>query len=671
MKIECVRQRLTTFTITTLLLITVAQGFKKAAQEKTKTHTEEEADFATTTHTADDELRLVVDFEQVARNFDNANRHQYLKSDNFSVADSKGRHSCERRCQNNQALTCYYRLVVHHYQASSAECERCFNNEAACPKQQCIYGDGVYTPIIAINQMLPAPPIEVCVEDTVVVDVINYLTEPISIHWHGLPMLRTPEMDGAPFVTQYPIQPAEGYRYQFNAERAGSVWYNSHVGLQRNLGVGGAFIIRQPVQSDPQSYLYDFDLPEHTLLIQDYIYGNDMSRVRNLLINSKGRNHASSISDRDPRHRYERLQVANGKRHRFRVVYNSVFNCPVEFSIENHRMLMISTDGNDIVPVLADSFFMTAGERFDFVLQANQQARSYWIRVRGYENCAKDNIYQGAILTYQSVVGRAVPQNPMVQTSFCDNDDGEYLTVGDYEQRLKKTVSFEKSECARADFKATNVATVGLSALEQVPWNRDTEFLTYYSLFGSRATAGAADLSYQIDDITFKMSKISLLQTNGLYNEKGVYCNRSMLAARGLNCETQQCICTNVVRLPAYRAIEIVLVNNNNEPTPVHLHGYTVRLVGQNVLGGIVNEKQVRDLDRRGQLQRSTDEYAIQKDTVQVPPLGYAIIRFYSSNPGYWMYHSSLDSQAVRGMIGVFKVGEDHQIKEVPPRLRC
>lgn len=70
-------------------------------------------------------------------------------------------------------------------------------------------------------------------------------------------------------------------------------------------------------------------------------------------------------------------------------------------------------------------------------------------------------------------------------------------------------------------------------------------------------------------------------------------------------------------------------------------------------------------------LQRSTDDYPTQKDTVQVPPLGYAIIRFYSSNPGYWMYHSSLDSQAVRGMIGVFKVGEDHQIKEVTPRLRC
>lgn len=592
--LACVLQRLTTFMIIVQLLATVAQGLEEAAQEKIIEHIGREENVTTTANATDDKLRLAVDFEQISRNLDTANHNHYLKSANFSVADNKGRHSCERRCQNNQPLTCYYRLVMHHYQASNAECEHCFNNAAACPQQQCIYGDGVYTPIIAINQMLPAPPIEVCVDDTVVVDVINYLTEPISIHWHGMPMFRTPEMDGAPFVTQYPIQPAEGYRYQFNAERVGSVWYNSHVGLQRNMGVGGSFIIRQPIQSDPQSYLYDFDLPEHTLLIQDYVYGYDMSRVRNLLINGKGRNHASSLSDRDPRHRYERLQVANGKRYRFRIIYNSFFNCPVEFSVENHRMLMISTDGNDIVPVLADSFFMTAGERFDFVLQANQQARSYWIRVRGYEDCAKENLYQGAILTYKSVVGRALPQKPMVKTSFCDNDKEEYLTVGDYEQHLKKTVSYEKSACTRANFKATNVATVGLSALEQQPWNRDTEFLTYYSLFGSRVTSAANDVSYQIDDITFKMSKISLLQTNGLYNEKGVYCNRSMLAAKGQKCETQQCICTNVVHLPAYRAIEIVLVNNNNAPTPVHLHGYTVRLVGQNVLDGIVNEKQVR-----------------------------------------------------------------------------
>ncbi|XP_054726840.1 uncharacterized protein LOC129236460 [Anastrepha obliqua] len=666
--------RLAALMITSLLLAAVAEGIDEEVHERLISSTrEDEADTTTRVDALDAEPKYdfkTLEFTQILGNLDSANR-SHLKTSNFSSADGKGRHPCERRCQSNQPLTCHYHLVVHHYQASSAACGRCLGNDASCSKQQCIYADGVYTPIIAINQMLPGPPIEVCVNDNIVVDVINYLAEPISIHWHGLSMFDTPEMDGAPFVSQYPIQPAEGYRYQFPAERAGSVWYHSHVGLQRSLGVGGSFVIRQPAQSDPQAYLYDYDLPEHTLLIQDYIYGNDLNRVRNLLINGKGRNHVSNLSDRDPRHRYERLQIANGKRYRFRVIYNGVHNCPIEFSVENHRMLMISTDGNDIVPVLADSFFMAAGERFDFVLQANQQARSYWIRVRGFENCAEENIYQGAILTYQSATNRALPLEPMTKTSHCASDSEEYFVVGDYEHLSKKTVSLEKSGCSRADFKATNVATVGLSALEKVPWTSDTEFLTYYSIFGSRTASPATAVNYQIDDITFKMPQISLLQTNGLYNENGVFCNRSLLAAKGQNCVTKNCLCTNVVRLPAYRAIEIVLANNNNEPHPVHLHGYIFRVVGQNVLGSVVDAKQIKDLDRRGLLQRSTDDFPIQKDTVQVPPLGYAIIRFYTSNPGYWMYHSSLDTQAASGMVGVLKVGEDHQIKEVPLRLRC
>ncbi|CAD6996531.1 unnamed protein product [Ceratitis capitata] len=602
--------------------------------------------------------KLTIDFEHILHNFDklhhhnnNNNSYTTFKSANFSAFDNKGRHACERRCQANQPLTCHYRLVVHHYQALTAECESCFNNDGACPKQQCIYADGVYTPIVAINQMLPGPTIA------------------LALAWH----VHVPHARNGWRTVCYaiPKQPAEAFRYQFNAERAGSLCYNSHVGLQRSIGVGGGFIIRQPVESDRQSYLYDYDLPEHTLLLQDYVYGQDVNRVRNILINGKGRNHVSNLSDRDPRHRYERLQVARGNRYRFRIIYNGVFNCPIEFSVENHRMLMISTDGNDIVPVLADSFFMAAGERFDFVLQANQQSRSYWIKVRGYESCAKENLYQGAILTYQSGPTRALPQQPMMEASICDNGSEEYFILGDYEDQLKKFVSLSQSGCGRADFKATNVATVGLRSLEQVPWTRDTAFFTHYTLLGNRVYGGAADVAYQIDDISYKSSKISLLQTNGLYNEIGVFCNRSMLSAKGQNCETKSCICTNVVRLPAYRALEIVLVNNNNEPTPVHLHGYTFRLVGQNALGSVVDEKQVKDLDRRGLLQRSTDDFPIQKDTVQVPPLGYAIVRFYSSNPGYWMYHSALDSQSSRGMIGVYKIGEDHQIKEVPPRLRC
>lgn len=135
-------------------------------------------------------------------------------------------------------------------------------------------------------------------------------------------------------------------------------------GLAAWLRVAGNLIIRQPHQANPHARLYDYDLVEHALLVQDIFYDNDLQQVRNILINGKGRNHLSQLPDQDDRHRYERLRVTPGYRYRIRVLYNGIFNCPVEFSIEQHKLLIISTDGNDIQPVLADGFFLTSAERF-------------------------------------------------------------------------------------------------------------------------------------------------------------------------------------------------------------------------------------------------------------------------------------------------------------------
>lgn len=287
------------------------------------------------------------------------NDYSQMELANFGDFD---RHPCRRVCQQGQSQNCYYQLVVHNYQRLGPECQRCQFDERACASEHCIYGDGVANPVMAVNRMVPGPSIELCENDTVVVDVLNYLSEPTTMHWHGVHMHRTPEMDGAPFITQYPLQPGEVQRHEFKVDRSGSLWYHSHVGWQRGFGVAGAFVVRQTSQENQHSQLYDYDLVEHTLMIQDIFYEYNLQDVRNILVNGKGRNHLSQLPDNDNRHRYERLRVTPGYRYRMRVILNGIANCPVEFSIEQHRLLMISTDGNDIEPVLADGFFLTSAE---------------------------------------------------------------------------------------------------------------------------------------------------------------------------------------------------------------------------------------------------------------------------------------------------------------------
>src|ERR671931_626413 len=76
------------------------------------------------------------------------------------------------------------------------------------------------------NEQVPGPTIEAEVGDTLVVEFTNELSEPTTIHWHGL---RVPaDMDGTEAV-QRAVEPGEGFGYRFVVPDAGTFWYHSHV----------------------------------------------------------------------------------------------------------------------------------------------------------------------------------------------------------------------------------------------------------------------------------------------------------------------------------------------------------------------------------------------------------------------------------------------------------
>ncbi|XP_034660830.1 putative laccase-11 [Drosophila subobscura] len=615
-------------------------------------------------------------------------KNDYSQMDISSFSDFE-RHPCRRVCQQGQTQSCYYQLVVHNYQRLGPECQRCQFDERACAAEHCIYGDGVASPVMAVNRKIPGPAIELCENDTVVVDVLNYLGEPTTMHWHGLNMVDTPQMDGAAFVTQYPVQPGEVQRYEFKADRGGSLWYHSHMGWQRGFGVAGHLIIRKTRQANQHAHLYDYDLVEHALMVQDIFYDHELQTVRNILINGKGRNHLNQLPDNDNRHRYERLRVTPGYRYRMRVLLNGIANCPVEFSIEQHKLLIISTDGNDIEPVLADGFFLTSAERFDFVLNANQLSKSYWISVRGYEQCDGRKLYQGAVLSYRGATRTELPQGNILGSTQSRTLDADNLLKPTYSSQQSRALSaapvlvndyrimptiaagpeaFLRLATAEKD---NNVGTVALRSLQPVPWPRNTRFRTYYSSFSLRR-APNGELLFQIDEISYIPPDISLLQGRNLFEDDGYFCNRSSLVAQGRNCQQDVCECLNVIRMPAYRPIEMVVANYMTNTHPYHIHGNSFRLVGQGVVGNIDDLRNIQYLDRQGRLPRLPDHYhAVLKDSVQIPGLGFIIVRFISDNPGFWLYHCHVEAHAVQGMMAVLKIGEDYQMKQVPARVRC
>jgi FtsP/CotA-like multicopper oxidase with cupredoxin domain len=85
---------------------------------------------------------------------------------------------------------------------------------------------GVTTAAVTFNGTVPGPEIRVTEGDSVEVVVRNDLSEPTSIHWHGLHVPN--DQDGVAGVTQDAIAPGESYTYRFTAPHAGTFMYHAH-----------------------------------------------------------------------------------------------------------------------------------------------------------------------------------------------------------------------------------------------------------------------------------------------------------------------------------------------------------------------------------------------------------------------------------------------------------
>ncbi len=128
--------------------------------------------------------------------------------------------------------------------------------------------EGSATDVWAYNDLVPGPAIRATLGDTIRATLHNELSEPTTIHWHGI---RVPNnMDGVPELSQAPVEPGQSFVYEFTPPDAGTYWYHSHVNGSEQLerGLYGTLVIEQP-QSQVD---YDNDI---TWLIDDWLLIED------------------------------------------------------------------------------------------------------------------------------------------------------------------------------------------------------------------------------------------------------------------------------------------------------------------------------------------------------------------------------------------------------------
>lgn len=454
----------------------------------------------------------------------------------------------------------------------SRACKKCPENSSDCYEDHCIEGDGIPRAIQTVNKKMPGPSIEVCKGDTIVVDVNNrMMSESTTFHWHGLQMNNSNYMDGVPQVTQCPILPDTTFRYVVEANKAGTFFWHSHSGVQRGDGLIGALIVRESLNEDPHSSLYDFDLYEHVLIIQEWFhnsmassfvefhYKSPIGVLKNFLINGMGRFSGSQINVP-----YEEFFVESNKTYRFRIINAGAIGCPVELTIDGHNFTVIASDGNNIEPIEVNSLITHSGERYDILVRTDRPAGNYWIHVSSTLWLCK-HANQKAILRYDET-------NEM-------EDLPKVLAQEDQKVQLN---SIGNGVIPVIELKSINDPNKNL--LKKSP---DNKFFIYFDNYPKEnpQMIDKKVLMPQLNHITNALPSIPIILDRNHHH----FCNDTFLAENKINCKTDFCDCTHVLQVELGSMVEVVLIDEGYHTKgdhPFHLHGHSFWVIGMGKLEG-------------------------------------------------------------------------------------
>ncbi|XP_030755871.1 laccase-2-like [Sitophilus oryzae] len=640
----------------------------------------------------------------ISINNNNATENVNNSSLHYEYVLLEDKHPCTRTCVQGEApMVCHYHFTVENYYTMTKACHDCPQNLTDCYRNDCIPGDGHSRAIVVINRQMPGPAIEVCQNDLIVVDVENHLmSESTTIHWHGQHQLGSPYMDGVPFVTQCPILPKTTFRYSFKAQQAGTHLWHSHIGMQRVDGCFGPIIVRIPAETNPVKQFYDYDLEEHVMTLIDweqvtatekFLYHHHSigdNKPSTLLVNGFGRHKLFGEAAENETYYtpLARFTVKQGFRYRFRIINAGYLNCPIEVSVDNHTLNVISTDGFNVAPVEAESLVTYAGERFDFGINADQEKKLYWIRFRGLMDCDErfTKAHQVAVLEYEGYDDRGNDSTTAnSELNYVEFFNGERLPGGnpDYDNSARSGKQINSLNKGTESNNTKHVSMPELSSLDswdsRLKVDPDVQIYLAYDFYTIDNKYFHRE-GYEFNNVTSSLNQLLTPQINHISMEipsfsllsqreeipKNMFCNNDTI--KDQDCANSHCECPHGYQIPLNAVVELVIIDEGfayDANHPLHLHGYAFRVVAMERLGRNVTVDEVKKRDSDGYIKRNLINAPI-KDTVNVPDGGYTIVRFKADNPGYWIFHCHIEFHAEVGMALVFQVGENGQMPPVP-----
>ncbi|KZT20141.1 multicopper oxidase [Neolentinus lepideus HHB14362 ss-1] len=458
--------------------------------------------------------------------------------------------------------------------------------------------DGFPRSAVLVDGQFPAPLIKATKGDRVQMNVHDLLEDntmerALTIHWHGIFQHKSNYADGVAFVTQCPVIPGESFEYDFSlGNQTGTFWYHSHFSEQYCDGLRGPLVIYDP--DDPFKDMYDVDDESTVLTISDWNH-NPTSQlpefpltVNSTLINGKGR------YVNGPETNLTVITVEKGKRYRMRLVSIS---CDPNFIvwIDGHNMTVIEADGELHQPVTVGAIQIFAGQRYSFILDANQPIGNYWIWSQ--TGAGAPPVYPGPSAPINSAILRYIGANESEPTA-----------------NMSTPTNL---------LNETQLHPLNNPAAPGEPHRGGADKNINLPIDIIRATAVPPTGNFTINNVTYESPSVPVLLQilNGVSAQK--------LLPPG-----------SVYPLPPNKVIELSFPMTSNaagagSPHPIHLHGHSFSVVRSAGTGP--NDYNYKDPVRR-----------------DVVSIGNSVndnvtIRFETDNAGPWILHCHIDYHLAAG----------------------
>ncbi|KAK2006474.1 multicopper oxidase [Colletotrichum eremochloae] len=335
---------------------------------------------------------------------------------------------------------------------------------------------GFWRGILVCNGETPCPTLFAEEGDVLELNVHNDLFAQTSIHWSGMNHRRFGfHNDGTGGLNQYGLLQRGNFTHWYDTTgHWGLNWYADHTGVGIMDGAHGVAYIA-PSPSRPRPYHRITSSPTELALIQEaerniqhllvWNYyrrdagwrilelrgeGTNLNCYDSILVNSKGRRHCrhpdyshlggkrldesgcvieegnDGIQCSPTQADYEIIET-HGKPWIMLNILNIGFEHAIHFSIDDHLMWIVANDGGFVDPKRVDVLYVTNGARYTVLVKLDREGADYSMRLAS--TSTHQNLHGYAILRYPALKypEHGAPmtiQNPQSGSPPCVNPDG-------------------------------------------------------------------------------------------------------------------------------------------------------------------------------------------------------------------------------------------------------